>query len=138
MKAYIDSDVILDVLLGRDAFLAESARILNLCETSKLTGCTTALAVANIYYILSRYDAKKAGKAIRTLREILQILPVSDNEIGRALDSGFRDFEDGVQNFTAERHGCNLIITRNRKDYACGKIKAITPKEYLLRVSRNA
>lgn len=58
MKAYVDSDVILDVLLGREVFECESGQILDLCEKGELIGCTTVLAIANIYYILNRYDAK--------------------------------------------------------------------------------
>jgi len=138
MKAYIDSDVILDVLLGRDDFLSESGQILHLCETGKMTGCTTVLAIANIYYILNRYDTKNARKAINALREIFKVLPVSDNEIGRSLDSKFKDFEDGVQNYTAENHDCNLIMTRNKKDYTCSRLKVLTPNEYLLIIRRGA
>ncbi len=132
MKAYVDSDVILDVLLGRDAFVCESGQILDLCETHKITGCTTAFAIANIYYILARYDVKNVKKAVKLLRTILDVLPVSDHEIGRSLDSGFKDFEDGVQNFTAENHGCDVIITRNKKDYAYSRLQVVTPDEYLL------
>ncbi|WP_051937873.1 PIN domain-containing protein [Ghiorsea bivora] len=115
MKTYVDSDVILDVLLGREVFLIESSQILNLCETHEITGCTTTLAIANIYYILTRYDSNSAKTAIKSLREILQVLPVTDEDIGKSLHSKFKDFEDGVQNFVAENHACNCIITRNKK-----------------------
>jgi len=136
MKAYVDSDVILDVLLGREAFECESSQILDLCEKGEFIGCTTVLAIANIYYILNRYDAKNAKKAVRLLREIFEVLPVFDHEIGRSLDSRFKDFEDGVQNFTAENQDCDLIITRNKKDYAYSRLKVVTPNEYLLSPDR--
>jgi len=132
MKTYIDSDVVLDVLLGRDTFLVESSQIFNLCEIHQITGCTTTLAIANIYYILCRYDSSLAKTAIKSLREILQVLPVTDEEIGKSLHSKFKDFEDGVQNFVAENYACNCIITRNKKDYANSQLKVFTPKEYLL------
>jgi len=135
MKAYVDSDVILDILLGRDAFVCESSQILDRCETREIIGCTTVLAIANIYYILDRYDAKDARKAVKLMREILKVLPVFDHEIGRSLDSGFKDFEDGVQNFTAENHDCDLIITRNKGDYVYSRLKVVTPNEYLLQES---
>jgi len=135
MKAYVDSDVLLDVLLGRDAFLAESSQLLNLCEIHEVEGCTTALAIANIYYILRRYDTKNARLAIQSLREILQVLPASDNEIAQSLNSKFKDFEDGVQNYIAENHACACIITRNKKDYTHSQLKVFTPKEYLLTVA---
>jgi len=134
MKVYVDSDVILDVLLGRDVFLCESSQILNRCERGEMLGCTTALAIANIHYILRRYDAKKAKKAIQSLRDIFNILPVSDREIGQSLDSNFKDFEDGVQNFVVGNYGCSLVLTRNKKDYVSSLLKVLTPKEYLLTI----
>jgi len=85
-----------------------------------------------MHYILSRYDAKCAKRAIQSLREIFKVLPVSDHEIGKSLNSKFKDFEDGVQNFVAEHHGCSLVVTRNIKDYANSQLKVLTPKEYLL------
>ncbi|MDQ6983429.1 MAG: PIN domain-containing protein [Ghiorsea sp.] len=132
MIIYVDSDVILDVVMGRDAFLAESSQILNLCETHQISGCTSTLAIANIYYILRRYEEKSARIAIKSLRDILQVLPVTDKEIGQSLDSKFKDFEDGVQNFVAECHAAEYIITRNKKDFFHSSLKVLTPKEYLL------
>jgi predicted nucleic acid-binding protein len=132
MKVYVDSDVILDVLLGREAFLCESSQVLNLCETRKIIGCTTSLAIANMHYILCRYDSKRAKKAIQSLMEIFKVLPVFDKEIDKSLNSKFKDFEDGVQNFVAEKHDCSLIITRNKKYYFNSQLKVLTPNEYLL------
>ena len=132
MKAYIDSDVILDVLLAREAHLHASSQILDRCETGIIRGCTTALAIANIYYILRCYDATRAKRAIQSIRAILTVLPVSDREIELALQAPFKDFEDGVQNFVAEAHHCRWILTRNKKDYAGSALKVLTPNEYLL------
>ncbi len=132
MKAYIDSDVILDVILGREEFIVESSQIMNECETRELDGHTTVLALTNIFYILNRYNSANAKKAIQTLREILIVMPVTDIELGKAFDSSFKDFEDGVQNFTAGHHGCKIILTRNKKDYSHSRLRVLTPDEYLL------
>ena len=132
MKAYIDSDIILDVFLARERFVNESSQILSLCENRHIIGCSTALAVANIYYIMNRFDKSKSKKAIKYLRDILKILPVTDNELARSLDSKFTDFEDGIQNFTAENAECDIIITRNVKDYKTSKLEVKTAAEFLL------
>ena len=60
------------------------------------------------------------------------ILPVTDRELGKALSSDFRDVEDGIQYFTAEYHGCEIIITRNKKDFSYSRLRVLTPNEYLL------
>jgi len=87
-----------------------------------------------MHFILSRYDAKNAKKAVQALRGIFNVLPVSDREIGESLSSNFKDFENGVQNFVAENHGCSLVLTRNKKDYVSSLLKVLTPNEYLLTI----
>ncbi len=134
MKVYIDSDVILDVLLGREKFATESSQILNLSEKGLISGTTTLLAIANIYYILRRYDNKKAIKSIKTLREILQVMPLTDKELLMALNSNFKDFEDSVQNSATLSFGCVAIITRNIKDYSSSELNIYSPKEFLLQL----
>jgi len=75
-----------------------------------------------------------AKNAIKILREILTVLPVSDHELGQSLNSRFKDFEDGVQNYVAENHDYDLIITRNKKDYTHSRLKILTLNEYLLTI----
>ena len=133
MIAYIDSDVILDVSLGRKDFAKESGQILNIVETKHLTGTTTLLALANIHYLLKRFDNKNALKAIATLRKILTVMPLTEQELINALESGFKDFEDAIQNYTSESYGCNIIITRNIKGFTKSKLPVYTPKEYLIK-----
>jgi hypothetical protein len=36
-----------------------------------------------------------------------------------------------MQYHSAERHGINFIITRNKKDYAKEKLKTITAREFM-------
>ena len=132
MKVYIDSDVILDVLLARENFATESGQILNLSEKGLISGTTTLLAIANIHYILRRYDNKKAIKTIRTLREILNVMPLTDKELLMALNSNFKDFEDAIQNSAALSFGCTAIITRNIRDYASSELSIYSPKEFIL------
>lgn len=47
-----------------------------------------------------------------------------DNEvIEKAINAGFKDFEDTMQYFSAIASDCGLILTRNEKDFK----KALVP-----------
>ncbi len=131
-KVFIDSDVILDVLAQREPFFGDSARILSLCEKKKVQGCTTALVFANIYYLLKKIRSKDiAQHSLRKLRIILDVIPLLDSHVDRALNSRFTDFEDTLQYYSAEDLGVERIITRNISDYKQSSIPVSTPQRFL-------
>ena len=43
----------------------------------------------------------------------------------------FSDYEDSLQYFSALRHECDVIITRNVKDFTESVIPVLTPDEFL-------
>jgi predicted nucleic acid-binding protein len=55
----------------------------------------------------------------------------NDKIIQKALESGFSDFEDAVQYYTAAENKMDYIITRNTGDYRKSIIKVYTPSQYL-------
>jgi hypothetical protein len=49
-----------------------------------------------------------------------------------ALNSEFKDFENGLQNFSAVQNGMiNVILTRNIKDFKKSDLAVLTPETYL-------
>lgn len=131
-RVFIDTDVLLDVLLKREPHWDCSRRVLALCETGKLEGTTSALILANVNYILARTkDPKTARAAVGTLREILTVLPLTNRELGQALASEFSDLEDGMQYFVAVNQGVGTFITRNVRDFRSAVLAVRTPGELL-------
>jgi len=131
-KLFIDSDIILDIVLKREPFFSDSQRMLILIERNYFSGFTSSLIIANCYYIISsNRDKKTALKTISKIRSILNILPFTDKEIGESLNSSIKDFEDGVQYFIALNNGINNLITRNISDYRGLDINILTPKDFL-------
>ena len=105
-KIYIDTDVILDVVFERKPFFYDSQKILSLIEKNYFIGFTSSLILADCYYLIrSNKNENTAVKTISKLRSILTILPFTDKEIGEALNSKIKDFEDGVQYFITINNG---------------------------------
>jgi predicted nucleic acid-binding protein len=129
---FIDSDVLLDVALKRRPHYEDAQKILALIESNRIGGYTSALIVANCYYIISNLkDKVVADKAVKKIRSILHVLPLTDRELGESLHSNFADFEDGVQYFIALNNGIGTIITRNTGDYKKASIAVLAPAEFL-------
>jgi len=126
------SAVVLDLLLAREPHYRAAVQLFALIEEKKLDGYVSSLICANLYYLLRKAKTGRTAKAIlQDLKSLLKILPVTEKTIGLALASEFHDFEDAIQCFAATEAGINLLITRNKKDYARGEIEVCTAEEFL-------
>lgn len=129
----IDTDVILDFFFDREPFAEYAAQVIGLCETDRIKGYVTPVICSNLYYLLRKIS--KHEKVINSLKQLLLITDVllMDKEIVfNALNSGFKDFEDSMQNFAAMKNGkIDVILTRNIKDYKKSEIAVQTPESYI-------
>ncbi len=132
MQIMIDTNVILDVLLNRTAHVNESAAVLK-AASDDIQEFISASAITDIYYIAQK-ELKKSSltkQLIRNLLQIVHIASVSEVDIWAALDSGWEDFEDSVQNSIAEHHRFDCIVTRNFSDYSHSALSVMTPQEFI-------
>jgi len=129
----IDTDVILDFFFDRKPFSNEAAQILSLCETEKINGFITPVICSNIYYLLRQHaHHDKVIDKLKTLLSITDVLTMDKEVVIHSLNSGFTDFEDALQNYSAIKYGkIKAIVTRNIKDYKHSAIGAMTPENYL-------
>jgi predicted nucleic acid-binding protein len=139
-RVLIDSDVILDSLFDRKPFAEYATMVLRLCETGNIKGFLTPLIYSNVYYLL-RQTARheKVIEKLKQLLEITEVLQMDRKVIENALNSGFKDFEDSLQNYSAVNNGnIDLILTRNLKDYKRSELGVFTTDTYLksINVSR--
>ena len=138
VKILIDTDVILDFFFDREPFSENAAKILSLCESKEIKGFVTPVIISNVYYIL-RQTAKheKVIEKLKMLVSITEILVINKDSILQALNSDFKDFENALQNYSAELYKeIDIIITRNTKDYKNSLLGVMTPDNYLkMRIS---
>jgi predicted nucleic acid-binding protein len=132
-RILIDTDVILDFFFDRKPFSDFAAKIFSLCESNEIQGFVTPLIYSNVYYLLRQNSPH--GRVIEKMTQLLTITDVllMDRTVVQcALTSGFKDFEDALQNFSAINDGTiDVIITRNVKDYKHSEIGVLTPENFL-------
>jgi predicted nucleic acid-binding protein len=133
-KIFVDSDIILDLLAKREPFYGDAAELFTLAYREKITLYTTAVVMANVFYILKKIKGnEETRKQLKNLRLLMKILPINANTVDIALHSKFNDFEDGLQYYTAKENNVFALITRNTEDYK-GKDTGIiiqTSEEYI-------
>ena len=133
MKHYlVDTNVVIDMLLDREDADAACA-VFDRAERGEYCLHICALSFTTMYYslrkILSREDRINA---LTQLKEAVDIAMVNENVIDMALNSGWKDFEDAVQNFSAVTDpDITAIITRNTKDFKESSLEVIDSLEFL-------
>lgn len=130
---FIDTDVIIDFLIDRKPFSREAAIIFTLIEQKKLKGFSSSLTFSNLYYVLRKIEShNKVISKLDSLSKMVGILKVEEQTIKNALASGFPDFEDSIQYFSAvDSKKIDVIITRNIRDFKKSEIPVMTPEDFL-------
>lgn len=132
-KIFLDTDVILDLLLEREKFVEDARIIFQKIELKEIEGYTSPVIVANLYYISSNLKDKKTGILyIREIHKLLKMTKIDQGIVNKSLESGkIKDFEDNLQLYSAIEMGLNFFITRNVKDYPkTDLIRILTPREF--------
>ena len=123
MRLFIDTGILLDVLLERKGHFDESARVLDWAEAHPGQCAVSWPGLANIHY-LSRDGA---WEFIEELTDFCVVPGAGTTEMKRALGLGLKDLGDAMQVSTALLFGAQLIVTRNLSDYKRSPIKAVPP-----------
>jgi len=136
-KVFIDSDIILDLLMEREPYYLSAAKLFTLIEKGTIKAFVSPLIFSNLFYILRKITSKERAKnSLRKLKFLVNILDVNEYIIELSLESDFNDFEDAIQYYTALENKIDCLITRNKKDYKKSLIIVCTAEEYLLNFYR--
>lgn len=137
MRVLFDTNVLLDVLLGREPYIQVAAKLVALVDNGRIEGSICAAAVTTLYYVGAKdLGRKRAHKQVRTLLSVFEIAPVDRDVLQRALDdNGFSDFEDAVAHEAAHAAGMSAIVTRNGRDFARATIPVFEPLELLAAIA---
>jgi len=132
LKAIVDTNVVLDVLLEREPFVKAAIEVFCLVEESRIDAFICATTVTTIDYLLIKSLPKTEARiALRRLISLFEIATVNRPVIERALVSNIQDFEDAVLNEAGQMTGVDFIITRNTKDFAGSNLKIFDPTGFL-------
>ena len=128
---FVDTNVIIDFLCQRDGAL-KAAEILQLSEKGVVRNFVSVLTMANVAYILRKvFRQQDLIMHLASLLEILNILPMDENQFKMALTIDGPDFEDILQEVCAEANCCDVIVTNNTKHFSFSSIPIYTPSEFL-------
>jgi predicted nucleic acid-binding protein len=131
-QALVDTNVVLDVLLGRQPHAAGSAAVWAAVETGFSKGFLAAHAVTTIHYLVQKeLGAAKARRTISAILRVFDVATVDGAVLHQALQLSLADFEDSVTAAAAQFAGCDFIVTRDPKGFRGSPIRPLTPEAFL-------
>ncbi len=138
MKVFLDTNILLDVLVERDnkEFTENATTILGLGSNRVLDLYMSVLSVTTIAYVLRNMTAVKKKGIIKDLVSIVKVLPSLPEHVENMLECQMNDIEDAMQVQSAKEGQCDVIVTRNTTDFRDAGLPVISPEEFLKKIIR--
>ncbi len=136
MNVMIDTNVLLDDILGRTPNAEPARKISRLVTDGVVNGHLTANCLTDVFYIVAKNrDEATARKVIRNLLLSFSVVSVTGEDCRMALDFPMEDFEDALVVVCAEKAALRFIVTNDR-GFLGGtdmSVPAISPADFLLK-----
>ncbi len=132
MRVLLDTDVVLDVILGCEPFAKEAAEILDLSEQGAFDAYVSAITPLNVFYVARKARTKAdLRQAVHGLLQTVCVCTIDESVLANAFTLSFQDYEDAVQHCCATANNLEGIVTRNLKDYKNATLPVFSPADFL-------
>jgi predicted nucleic acid-binding protein len=132
MKVFVDANILVSVITKEHPLFDRTARILSLAGAGKTRIYTTPICLAIAFYFAEkRYRSAAAKEKMRLLSQHLEIATTNANAVRSAFaDPAVKDFEDGLEYYSALEAGCECIVTEDKDGFYFSKIPVLTAEEF--------
>ena len=132
MRVFLDTNILLDVLLNRPGLVESSEEVIVRSEEIGAGMFVAWHGVATAYYLLKR--GRTEAEALVEVDKILawaRVATAGDSEARAARNLGLPDFEDALQAAAAAACGADWIVTRDTKGFRNSPVPTIAPEDFL-------
>ena len=134
MKLFLDANVLIDFMSERLPPYLEAATIFTLAVEHKCTIAVSSLSMVTSNFICCdrcNMPLSDWKKKVNIMKSFVEVCPVDSEDIFLSCDSDWSDYEDNVQYEVANRYSCDVIVTRNPRDFIKSDIPVLTPDEVI-------
>lgn len=134
MRIFLDANILVTVLCNEYPQITFCGRILSLADNADFEVYTSPLCLAISYYFAEKKNGNAAAsKKIHLLSEKLQTTTMDNETVKKTVtNKAVKDFEDGLQYYSAVQAKCKCIITQNKKDFHFSSIEVLNAEEFLM------
>ena len=137
MRIFVDANILVATLNREYPLFNWSARILSLNNKHNIQLFTSPLCLAIAFYFATKKSGEVAAKKkIELLCQNIGITTVNQEITENALnDQKIRDFEDGLQYYSALNQKCDCIITEDQFDFYFSEIEVSGCETFLKKLA---
>jgi predicted nucleic acid-binding protein len=126
----LDTDVVLDLALGREPWVEDAAALFARLETGPKRSFVAWHTISNAYYLLAGDGGdRRVRDFLVELTRIAAVVPTSSEDVRFAASLPLNDFEDALQVAAAVAAGAEVIVTRNVADFEHAPVPVRTPAQ---------
>ena len=139
MRALIDTNILLDLLLERPVFVGMADAIWQANVEGRFEGYISAITPVNLFYIARRLrNLTAANYVVSEVLKVFSICQLDGTLLRQAQSLSFKDYEDAVQCASAIGAALDCIVTRNASDFVTAPLPVLTPSEFLAQLESSA
>lgn len=127
-RLFFDTNIVLDFLI-REEYQPDIRSLIQ--KSSGMQLYISYLTIANTAYILRKYPKAEIVRYLKLILDIFTVVPNNVDQIQEALKVEVPDFEDMLQYQTALSAKCDVIITRNVRDFPFSALPVLTVQQFL-------
>jgi predicted nucleic acid-binding protein len=137
MKVFIDANILVATLNREYPLFNWSARILSLHGKHNIQLFTSPLCLAIAFYFSSKKSGEvSAKKKLELLCQNIGITTVNQEISEKVLKNRkIKDFEDGLQYYSALNQKCDFIISEDQHDFYFSEIEVTDCEAFLKRLA---
>ena len=130
---FVDTNVILDVLLQNEGLWQDSLKVFRSIELGQVSAYASASSMTDIFYIVrKKLTLPVARDAMEKLLDIFSIVGVDGDDLRSALSLPISDMEDALQAWCAIKAKADAFITRDPDGFVKVDIPVISPAELVV------
>jgi predicted nucleic acid-binding protein len=121
VRVLLDVNVLADLFLKREAWLADAVAIWEANRGGQICCCCLGSNIDTLAYLVKRNrgdDTAAQRDAVRACLASLEIVAVTADILRDAVERNGADFEDDILISAAVAHGVDAIITRDGNGFA--------------------
>lgn len=132
MRILIDADLLLEMLLNRNAVTKETAKIWQLAKARKIEGFITSLCLDKVYFTcMELADAESADRIVSSIESVLVTCSLNKSRIQKARLSNLPDFESALEAVCVSEIDLDGVVTHCPSNF-CGSKFTVFSVERLI------
>ena len=133
MRAFLDTNVLIDLLTERPPEGVEAVKLLAMQELGDVELWASAKSFTDMFYVMRKENPSEVvQQAFIDSLEYLQVCELGCEDIRAAAERRWTDFEDCLIDVCAEKIRADVLLTRDKDGFKQSRLKTASPKQMFL------